>query len=70
MRIKSKNKYVLHLVAWLFRIPIRSVKFIYHKELVDDEVSELAWLKQNRDRFSELSAEMIEKLDEAIEKAS
>lgn len=70
MRIKSSNRYVVRFLAWLFRLPVRKVKFIFIDENCDPDLTDLAYYNGIKERFGERSDEFKAQVDEAIKESS
>jgi hypothetical protein len=70
MRIRSKNKYIMRLIARIYHLPIYKVNFVYINEKCDPELTELAFLTQSKHRFEELAEEFLKGIDDDIAKTT
>lgn len=70
MRIKSNNRYVVKFLAWLFKLPVRKVKFVFIDENCDPELTDLAYYNGIKERFDARVEEFSAQVEEAIKEAS
>lgn len=69
MRIQTKNKYLGRLVARLFGIRGYRVQFEFSRELYDDEVMRVSFLRRALEAFDEDVAKFRKALVKAIDEA-
>lgn len=67
--MRITNKYLVSFIAWLFRLEMKKVHFVYIKEIYDEDVSTLAFLNQVKGEFNERVEEFRDELEGEIKKA-
>jgi NAD(P)H-dependent FMN reductase len=70
VRIQSRNKYIARLLARLLKINGYRFEFVYHEELYDPDITELAFLNQQLAHFDEHVEQFREEIQKAIEDAA
>ena len=67
MKLIIRNKFIFKILSKLFRLEPLSVVFKYEKTIYDSEVTNLGFLNQVKEEFSEQSEKFLQQLEKEIE---
>lgn len=67
MKLTIRNKFIFKILSKLFRLEPLSVVFKYEKTIYDRDVTNLGFLNQVREEFSEQSEKFLQQLEKEIE---